>query len=163
MIRAIFLTSAIVGRLFVPSNAAAEDGEMQTDLSGEWIVVSAETEGAAVPLVNVHEKRIVFRNGEVDFETGRGVHVGEYRVGRAEDKMSIDCATRFTTGQGTRRIWHPDSARAIKGIYGMSSGKLQICFVEQCDSSLLPKVRPTDFKTRAGDNRFLLVLRRSEP
>lgn|SRR5262245_16131966 len=115
---------------------------------GTWNVESQETNGKAAPASDV-KGRTIFFGGEL-FILRKGaelLQVGVTKIDPTKNPPTINATVTKGLYQGETML----------GIYQFDGDQLKVCFeIEGVN-------RPTDFKTAAGEGRFVAVYRRVPP
>jgi uncharacterized protein (TIGR03067 family) len=117
------------------------------NLAGVWKVVSAEREGDAdagfkgVQITFLKDGTFKVKAVKTREETGT------YKLDPETNIKSIDYILNYG----------PNKGKLLKGIYAFEGDALKLCRSEP------GKDRPTEFKTKEGSSRLLLVMRREKP
>ena len=123
---------------------AAEAGDAQR-LSGVWVAVSAERNGA--PADDLKGHRLTFSGDRFTIRSkGKLLYQGAFRVDPSSKPATID----FTHARGGAK------GKTWLGIYRLEGEALKIC--DNADD--LAKGRPAAFSTEAGSGRVLLSFKR---
>jgi len=112
-------------------------------LSGEWEVVSAEEDGAALKKPDLKSLTVIGRRGEFAF-----------RLGTARALITLDPAV--TPHVFDVFGFNEQFPFGGHGIYKLEAGQLTICWTASGE-------RPTEFVTRENDQARLFVLKRPKP
>lgn len=126
--------------------AAADDAADLKKFQGMWVPVTVEIEGAKKEAGGAEQFEF---DGET-FNTWHGGHVeekGTVTLRPATAPKEIDM-----TVQGGR-----NDGKAHRAIYTWDGANLKLCMVKEGHP------RPTDFTTKPGDNRVLVVMKRKDP
>lgn len=149
MNRFIFCLAILGTFLAGPIPAQEKDGDAKR-FPGTWKVISAEFQGRKQRGGVGH--RLVFDKKELSFQNEKGKTIGpkgRYRLNTSKAPKEIDIVQ--TAGKA------PDGkAKVSLGIYEFKEKRLRLCYAAP------GKPRPTDFKTKPGDGRLLVVLERVE-
>lgn len=123
----------------------AKDDEVKKEvekLAGEWTMVSGEREGQPFPDEIVKTGKRVTKGNETTAEVGGQVVLkATFTVDPSKNPKTIDYAV--TEGQA--------KDQKIYGIYKFDGDKVTFCFASPGTD------RPTDFKTKEGDQRTMTV------
>lgn len=142
--------------LFVAVGAGLAPGgedpaRVAKDIQGEWEGVSLEIAGEEAPEEDAKAFRVAIRPGEMSFMTCRGDRCverkKEYKLDPAKSPMRIDLTTLDGQEEGTTQL----------GIFSLKGDDLKLC-VPLFEHA--PSGRPAEFKTKPGDGRGVIVLRR---
>lgn len=119
----------------------AEDQALPAAMQGTWFVESLTDSGGAIAVLK--DDKFEFAKGKLRVREPREESTYEFSVklGGTETLKFID----ITMGD-----------ISASGIYEFREGKLIICFAQP------GKERPTEFKSKRGDNRRLIILRRPQ-
>lgn len=129
--------------------AAADAADVSAELKklqGTWVPVSVEVDGANKDVANAEQLEFdgetfnAWHNGHVDEK-------GTITLDPSSNPKQIDLKVQGGTNDG----------KAHLAIYAWDGANLKFCMVKEGHP------RPTDFTTKPGDNRFLLVMKRQEP
>jgi uncharacterized protein (TIGR03067 family) len=154
--------------ILAPSQHPNSSGDAAL-VQGGWRVVKAEREGQSVGSSDAPH-RLVFTGDKVTVErSGWTRESGTFGVsGTTGDGKLV---WRLAVGEGWAwdGVWpkryhtfHLD--RIGHGIYQLRGNELTLCLAEGTDGfQNCPKKPPTEFATRPGDGRWLLVLDREKP
>jgi uncharacterized protein (TIGR03067 family) len=144
---------AIVPILAVPFVAGAGSaGDAKDDLKkemvrleGEWLMVSGEANGFAMPKEMLKSGKRVAKDGETTISFGAQVYFrAKYTIDPSKKPRAIDY--QMTEG--------PTKGKTHLGIYELDGDTLKFCFAAP------GKERPTDFTAREGSGRTLSVWKR---
>ena len=113
---------------------------------GTWAFVSMEINGKAVPVANLKDSRLIFKD-ERFTSKGEDTNEGTFAVDPAAKPKTIDI--KVSVGEG--------KTITILGIYKFEGDSYTIC------SALPGKPRPTEFSARAGGGQGLTVMKRETP
>ncbi len=114
-------------------------------LEGEWSMVSGQTNGSALPDAFVKNgKRVVKGNQTTVSISGQVMMNSTFTVDSAKKPKTID----FTFLEG------PNKGKVQYGIYELDGDNFRSCFAPP------GKDRPTEFATKAGDERTFSVWKR---
>ncbi len=143
----------MLGKLFnafalVLSFASAAAGGDATDdpLDGTWLPASAELGGQPFPDEVRKTIKLVVKDGRYTATVGRQVDRGTVKLAPAATPPALD----ITGTEG------PNKGKTILAIYERKGDTLRICY------DLGGKKRPTEFKTAAGTQLFLVEYRRQK-
>ena len=138
---------AAVPRVFAAVDDAARARAEVKKLQGTWAVAAFEKAGVKKEAEG-GEEQIRFEGDE--FQVLHGGHVeekGTIRLDPSRNPPELDL--QFQEGK--------HEGKTDLAIYGWDGASLKVCWVKEGAR------RPTDFTTKPGDDRVLLVLKRQEP
>jgi len=147
------LAVALVGSLAVVGAARSQDDAVKKErekFQGTWQVVSSEEDTVATPEIIVNFLKIAIKGDQL---TLKGVEDLQKKFGKVT--IVIDPATTpkiidFKIEDGSEKN------KTFEGIYELKDDMLKIC------ASVRDGNRPEEFKTKAGSNRVLFVLKREK-
>lgn len=146
----VVVTGAGVAAVVPAALAAADDAAVVKaelkKLQGRWVPVTAETEGVKKEVDGAEQFEF---DGDA-FNTWHGGHAeeqGTIALRASKNPKEIDL-----TVQGGR-----NDGKAHLAIYAWDGANLKFCTVKEGHP------RPTDFTTKPGDGRFLVVMKRQNP
>jgi uncharacterized protein (TIGR03067 family) len=117
-------------------------------LEGEWSMVSGEIGGQAMPDAMVKTGKRVCKGDETTTTFGGRLFMkATFTVDPSKKPMTIDYKMTEGTTKGKTQL----------GIYEWDGDTVRFCF------SAPGKERPTDFKTKEGDDRVLSVWKKAKP
>jgi uncharacterized protein (TIGR03067 family) len=131
---------ALLAGILVAIQSRSEDhaGDIKM-FQGVWTVVAAEKGGHEAGPADLKEAEMAFSEGKFTWKMGQSTTEGEFSLDAAKTPKEI----RLTIQDKT-----------LAGIYQLEGGAMKICVGEADD-------RPTtEFTTKAGQRRLLLVLER---
>ena len=146
MTKILISTAAILG-IIAYCWQSLSVSQAVASLQGEWLVVSSERDGNAIPKDQLFSERLVIEGNhfsrhqtapdgtEIDAEKGRLSIVQDDPAGTIDFKLSM----------GT-----------IQGLYKLTGDELVLCVTRQGGP------RPDSLQTKAGDQRMLQTLRRKK-
>jgi RNA polymerase sigma factor (sigma-70 family) len=147
---AVVVTGAGVAAVVPAAVAAAEDAaKVKAELKklqGMWVAVSGEAEGVEKEVAGAEQLEFDGAN----FNTWHGGHVeekGTIRLDPSKNPMEIDLTVQEGKNEGKTHL----------AIYAWDGANVKFCMVKEGHP------RPTDFTTRPGDNRVLVVMGRQDP
>jgi len=124
---------------------AAEKSADAKNIQGTWLPVKAELRGA--PMKEEVLKMITLKLDSANYEvTAENVDKGTYRLDPAAKPKTID----ITGTEG------PNVGKTIPAIYELNGDTLRICY------ALGGGPRPTEFKSPAGTQVFLVTYKRKK-
>jgi RNA polymerase sigma-70 factor (ECF subfamily) len=148
---AVIVTGAGVAAVVPTALAAADDAAKaqaeQKKLQGTWAVVTFEKAGVRKE-GDANAEQIQFEGDT--FSILHGGHVeenGTIKLDPSKDPLQIDLHFREGKHEGQTDL----------AIYAWDGANLKLCWVKEGSQ------RPTDFTTKPGDDRVLLVLKRQDP
>jgi len=125
----------------------ADAGKGIEELQGKWRAVEMQTAGIAAPKDVLEKARLLIKDDEYIWLSGGPVDVkSRIRLDPSKSPKEIDIAMLDGPGKGS----------TFPGIYELEKGQLRICTSHTKD-------RPTDFTTKRGELRELIVLERVQP
>lgn len=144
---------AVVSVLFPLGVALAQDEAVKKEaekLQGTWEILSSEEDDRPTPEVIVQNLKVVIKGNQL---TLKGVEQLINQFGKVT--LTIDPATMpkiidFKVEAGMERD------KTFEGIYTLKDDELKICASTRSGGN-----RPEEFKTQAGSNRLLVVLKRA--
>jgi uncharacterized protein (TIGR03067 family) len=138
--------AAVVPRALAAAADAAKVKAELKKLQGMWVAVSGEAEGAEKEVAGAEQLEF---DGEA-FNTWHGGHVeekGTIRLDPSRNPMEIDLTVQEGKNEGKTHL----------AIYAWDGANVKFCMAKEGHP------RPTDFTTRPGDNRVLVVMGRQDP
>jgi uncharacterized protein (TIGR03067 family) len=134
----------LVAFTFFGAGASEDNDNDAIALKGKWEIVAAQFEGEPATKTFRPGTTIVIEDGKLYFTDGfTRSENAKYKINSAKAPKWIDI-----DGGGENGV--------IKGIYSREKDTLKLCLN-------LMGMRPTEFKTTAGDKTNLLTLRRQNP
>jgi uncharacterized protein (TIGR03067 family) len=144
MLRKLFVAFA-VGLSFAP---AAWGGEGKDDtLQGTWLPATAELGGQAFPDEVRKTIKLVVKDDTYTVTVGEAVDRGTVKLMPSATPRAMD----ITGTEG------PNKGKTFLAIYERKGDTLRVCY------DLSGKKRPTEFKTEAGTQLFLVEYKRQKP
>jgi len=124
---------------------ASAQADERRNLQGTWEAVSARLNGEEFPLEKGKGVRVIVTFKTMKFTVNGKVHtpVSTYELNMAPDPREINLSSEV---KGKPAV--------SQGIYELSRDKLRLCYTQPGGK------RPAEFKTAAGDKRFLIVFQR---
>jgi RNA polymerase sigma factor (sigma-70 family) len=149
---ALAALAAVAGAAVLPRALAAVDDATKAEserkkLEGTWAIASLERDGEKEEAKGGEEE---FRIEGESFAIWHGGHVeekGTIKLDPSKDPRQIDF--RYDEGRS--------AGKTGRAIYAWDGAKLKVCWVRDGDE------RPSDFSTKPGDHRVLLILKRQDP
>ena len=139
-----FLAFALVLSL----SSAAWSGDAKDDtIDGAWLPSSAELGGKQFPDEVRKTIKLVVKDDKYTVTVGKAVDQGTVKLDRSAKPKALD----ITGTEG------PNKDKKILAIYERNGDTLRICY------DLSGKSRPTEFKTEAGTQLFLVTYKREKP
>jgi RNA polymerase sigma factor (sigma-70 family) len=138
--------AAVVPRALAAAADAAKVKAELKKLQGTWVPVSAEVGGVQQEAAGAEQLEF---DGE-SFNTWHGGHIeekGTIRLEPSKDPKEIDLTVQEGKNEGKSHV----------AIYTWDGANVKFCMVKEGHP------RPTDFTTRPGDNRMLVVMQRQNP
>jgi RNA polymerase sigma factor (sigma-70 family) len=138
--------AAVLPRALAAADAAADVQAELKKLQGLWVPVTTEVEGVKKEVADAEQLEF----DGATFNTWHGGHVeekGTITLDPSRNPKEIDL-----TVQGGR-----NDGKAYLAIFAWDGANLKFCMVKGGHP------RPTDFTTRPGDDRFLMVMKRQDP
>jgi uncharacterized protein (TIGR03067 family) len=138
----LILTASAAGQ-DKSTDQTAKDAEA---LKGKWEIVSAEYEGK--------QAKDAYKPGTVIVIVGDELYFTDGFAKSSKVKFKLDASTKPKSidlggGKGEKK--------SVKGIYALDKDMLKLC-LSSSDGK-----RPKEFKTKAGDETNLFVLKRLKP
>lgn len=122
---------------------AKEDGKK---LQGSWKPVTAELGGKPFPDAVLKTMKLVVADGKYTVTVGEQPDEGTVKLDAAKKPRAMDI-------MGTKG---PNEGKTIPAIYEVTDSTLRVCY------DLSGKARPTEFKTKADTQLFLVEYRREK-
>ena len=149
-----FLSILLVGTLFpvgfvYPQDKAGKKEEKK--LQGDWQIVRSEEDGQPTADFIVQNLKIAIKGNQI---TIKGVEDLMERFGKVT--FTIDPSTKPKI-MDFKVVAGKDKDNRHEGIYEWKGEQLRICLTTANGGD-----RPNEFKTKAGSNRLLVVLKRSK-
>jgi uncharacterized protein (TIGR03067 family) len=123
---------------------AKEDGKK---LQGTWTPVTAELGGKPFPDDILKTMKLVVTDGKYAVTVGEQTDEGTVKLDAAKKPRAMDIL-------GTKG---PNKGKTIPAIYEVSDTTLRVCY------DLSGKAHPTEFKTKADTQLFLVEYKRQKP
>jgi uncharacterized protein (TIGR03067 family) len=145
------LSLALAASLLLVARAATAEkpaeGKAKNSIEGTWEVVSLEHGGQNAPEDQAKQFKIVITADKLTFKMGNdAAHQATYKVDPSKKPPTID----LTPEEG------PEKGKVALGIYSLKGDELKIC------ASKPGAERPTEFKSPAGTEIVLIVLKRAK-
>jgi hypothetical protein len=157
---AVVLLLGIVGCEPASDETIHDSRVWNNSLDGSWLVVAVEHDGALKNPGEYAIKGLDISRTKIRADIwDNGYYSGSYKS--LEGQFDYSGFHLVDTPGGTVALL--DDFLIWKGIYTIEEETLKICFVQQTDADLLPKERPSEFRTNKGDRRVLLTLKRKTP
>ena len=129
-------------------SSAAWSGDAKDDtIDGAWLPSSAELGGKKFPDDVRKTIKLVVKDDKYTVTLGTQVDQGTIKLDRSSKPKALD----ITGTEG------PNKGKKIPAIYERDGDTLRICY------DLSGKSRPTEFKTEAGTQLFLVTYKREKP
>jgi uncharacterized protein (TIGR03067 family) len=135
----------VPGALAAAEDAAKVQAELKK-LQGMWVPVSGESEGAEKQVAGAEQLEF----DGATFNTWHGGHLeekGTFRLNPSKNPMEIDLTVQEGKNEGKTHL----------AIYAWDGANVKFCMAREGEP------RPTDFTTKRGDNRVLVVMGRQDP
>jgi uncharacterized protein (TIGR03067 family) len=116
-------------------------------IEGTWVPITAELAGMKLPAEAIKTWRLDLKNGKYTFKNGAEADQGTWKIDAAKKLKTIDI-------KGTEG---PNKDKTILTIYELTDDTLKVCY------DLSGKEYPTEFKTKAGSQLFLVTYKRDKP
>ena len=116
-------------------------------LQGAWAMAELEVNGEKVPPEKFQATRLEIKADRYIVNTGRSTHETTIKIDATKTPKTIDMTFQDGDNKG-------DTA---EGIYKLEDDKLTIC-----RPRLPPRERPTEFVTKPGTDRFIVVWKREK-
>jgi uncharacterized protein (TIGR03067 family) len=143
MLRNLFVTFALV----LSFSSAAWSGDAKDDtLQGTWLPSSAELGGKVFPDEVRKTIKLVIKDDKYTVTVGEAVDQGTVKLMPSATPKAMD----ITGTEG------PNKGKTILAIYECRGDTLRVCY------DLSGKKRPTEFKTEAGTQLFLVEYKRQK-
>jgi uncharacterized protein (TIGR03067 family) len=130
-----------------PVRAADAAREELARLQGTWVMTALEINGEKLPAEKFQSTKLEITGDRYITDTGRGRHEATLKLDPAKDPRTIDMT--FADG--------PNKGDTAEGIYKLEGDTLTIC-----RPRLPPQPRPTEFSTKPGTDRFIVVWKRDK-
>jgi uncharacterized protein (TIGR03067 family) len=143
MLRPLFIAFALVLSF---SSAAWGDDAKDDGIEGTWLPSSAELGGKAYPDEVLKTMKLVVKDDKYTVTVGKAVDQGTVKRMPSAKPKAMD----ITGTEG------PNKGRTILTIYERKGDTLRVCY------DLSGKKRPTEFKTEAGTQLFLVDYKRQK-
>jgi len=145
-IRATLLLAAVC---VIAAAPLARDDESKKDLDklqGEWVIVSGERNGMAIPQENLEGiKRTVKGDDFTVAKDGEVLSRGKYKLDASKKPKTIDAMTKNEDGEEV----------TMQGIYEFEGDTYKVCLAQP------GKPRPTEFKTSENSGSTLTVSKKA--
>jgi uncharacterized protein (TIGR03067 family) len=143
MLRKLFVAFALVLSF---SSAAWGDDAKDDGLQGTWLPSSAELAGQPFPEEVRKTIKLVVKDDRYTVTVGKEVDQGTVKLSPSAKPKAMD----ITGTEG------PNKGKTILAIYERNGNTLRVCY------DLSGKKRPTEFKTEAGTQLFLVEYKRQK-
>ncbi len=125
----------------------AANKEDDKKLRGTWKPVTAELGGKPFPDGVLKTMKLVVAEGKYTVTVGEQTDEGTVKLDAAQKPRAMDIV-------GTKG---PNQGKMIPAIYEVTGDTLRVCY------DLSGKARPTEFKTKADTQLFLIEYKREKP
>jgi uncharacterized protein (TIGR03067 family) len=145
----MLLKPFVVLVLVLSFSLAAGGGDVKdgNTLQGTWLPSAAEVGGKAFPDEVRKSIKLVIKGDRYTVTLGKAVDRGTVKLNPSAKPKEMD----ITGTDG------PNKGKTILAIYERDGDTLRVCY------DLGGKGRPTEFKTRAGTQLFLVTYKRQKP
>ena len=126
------------------ATSAKEDGKK---IQGSWKPVTAELGGKPYPDAVLKMMKLVLTDGKYTVTVGEQADEGMVKLDPTKTPRAMDVV-------GTKG---PNQGKTFPAIYELTDTTLRICY------DLSGKARPTEFKTKADTQLFLVEYKRQKP
>jgi uncharacterized protein (TIGR03067 family) len=141
------ILAVLAGSVLAIGASGQEKGKSDQDkIQGTWTFVSAEKGGMDAKNDIPKEAKLVFANGTIKIQAEGKEKEASYKLDSSKKPKQIDITVKEGNGQ----------EQLHKGIYHLDGDNLKICFAHAGVD------RPTEFKTQAGSQDMLFVLKRDK-
>jgi uncharacterized protein (TIGR03067 family) len=140
------LLSMILSLILAPAVSHGEDKEDAKSMEGTWLAASAELAGQPWPEELVKSIKLEMMDSQYTVTVGRAVDKGKVTIDPSKKPKAID-----VTGTDG-----PNKGKTFLAIYEVTKDTLKVCY------DLSGKERPTEFKTKAGTQLFLVTYKREK-
>lgn len=144
LLKFVFAWALLVSLSLAVSAGDAREGD---GLDGTWLPVEAELAGKQFPYEVRKSMKLVIKEGQYTVTVGKMLDKGTVKVNTTAKRRAMDI-------MGTDG---PNKGKMIPAIYEHDGDTLKICY------DLSGKKRPTEFKTEAGTQLFLVTYKRDKP
>ncbi len=127
--------------------AWSADAKDSDAMQGTWLPSSAELGGAKFPDEVRKTIKLVIKDDKYTVTVGAGVDQGTLKVNPSAKPKEMD----ITGTDG------PNKGKTFLAIYELDGDTLRLCY------DLSGKSRPTEFKTKADTQLFLVTYKREKP
>jgi uncharacterized protein (TIGR03067 family) len=138
---AVILATTIFASL--PVRAADAKAE---NFDGTWSLVSAEMAGQKMPDEFLKSIKLVIKGDTYTVTAGEGVDKGTIKADASVKPKTLD----ITSTEG------PNKGKTILAIYELDGDNMRVCY------DISGKARPTEFKSPAGSQNFLVTYKREQ-
>jgi uncharacterized protein (TIGR03067 family) len=135
--------------LLVAVAAAQEDAVKKEleKLQGTWTYLALEQDGKPMPPEELKNMTVTFTGDKFVLKQGSElIRAGTQKIDPTKKPKTIDATYTEGETKGMTRL----------GIYELTDDTARVCF------STTGKDRPTEFKTAAGSNRYMITIRREK-
>jgi uncharacterized protein (TIGR03067 family) len=137
----------LVALLFACVSLGDESKESAKSLDGTWLAAEAELAGMKFPDEVRRSIKLVIADGKYTVTVGTMPDRGTCKLDPSKKPMTID----ITGTEG------PNKGKTFLAIYERNNDTLRVCY------DLSGKSRPTEFKTTAGTQLFLVSYKKEKP
>lgn len=137
-----------------------------TPIDGRWRPVRAELSGEAAPPMALDPMELTFAHGRYEVSYGGAAHdAGSFTI--EADFITKNSAPTPSNADSTPHSApaHPTSSLTLRGLKGNNEGRVIRAIFQHAGDRLricygLDGTAPTEFRTAAGDQRYLVFYRR---
>jgi uncharacterized protein (TIGR03067 family) len=133
--------------LFARGDEAANAKEDVKKLQGSWKPVAAELAGKPFPDEVLKTMRLVISGDKYTVTVGEQTDEGTVKLDAAKKPRAMTIESTKGANKG----------KTFRAIYELSDGALRVCY------DLSGKAHPTEFKTKADTQLFLVEYKRQKP
>ena len=142
-----FCLCVFVG-LSLSAGAAPDAAKHELDkLQGKWVMAELEVNGEKVPAEKFQASRLEIKGDRYIVNSGRSTHEASLKLDPTKTPKTMDMT--FLDGD--------NMGDTAEGIYKLEGDTLTIC-----RPRLPPQERPTEFVTKPGTDRFIVVWKREK-
>lgn len=137
-----------LGLVLSVMQTASGDGAKDADaIKGTWLAATAELGGRPFPDEVRKSIQLTLKGGTYTVTVGKNPDRGTVKLDPSATPKAMD----VTGTEG------PNKGKTFPAIYELDGDTLRICY------DLGGKARPTEFKTAAGTQQFLVTYKRQKP